>query len=271
LKQKVVYIGTSHTIVEKIVQHPSFDLQQIICESKRVKEIHLETAQQFDLPLIEFNDKSHFVEIINSIGADDIIFIIYQLDMIVPRSLTNKFRFFNLHAGNIATNRGAHPIIRSVLNGDTQTELTFHEIDAKIDQGMIVSTFPVDVTKEDNPATIKAKMETGIPLLLDALNQYLKEELAGTKADGGKYYKPISEIDFTIDVFADSKETIENKIRSQVQYFGAVVHHDDVKYNVNQLLDWTQTDRQDESVFLSEEYIEVHRKTESFKLKIKQR
>ena len=212
MKQKVVYIGTSHTIVEKIVNHPLFDLQQIICESKRVKEIHLQTAQQFNLPLTQFNNKSHFSEIIESLGSEEIIFIIYQLDMIVPGGLTNQFRFFNLHAGNIASNRGAHPIIRSVLNGDSHTELTFHEIDAKIDQGMIVSTFPVEISKEDNPATIKANMESGIPLLLNALDQYLKGEISGTKAEGGTYYKPISEMDFTIDLFSDSKETIKKAV-----------------------------------------------------------
>jgi methionyl-tRNA formyltransferase len=269
LKQKVVYIGTSHTIVEKIVHHPSFDLQQIICESKRVKEIHLETAQQFHIPLTRFTDKPHFSEIIKTVGSDEIIFIIYQLDMIVPGSLTNKFRFFNLHAGNIETNRGAHPIIRSVLNGDTRSELTFHEIDAKIDQGMIVSTFSVNISKEDNPVSIKAKMENGIPQLLNSLNQYLKGEISGTKADGGKYYKPISEIDFTIDVFIDSKEAIENKIRSQVQYFGAVVYHDDEKYNVNQLLEWTENKIQEKSIVVFDNHIEVNRKKESFKLKRK--
>ncbi len=269
MKQKAVYIGTSHTIVEKIVNHPSFDLQQIICESKRVKEIHLQTAQQFNLSLTRFNDKSHFSEIIESIGSDEIIFIIYQLDMIVPGSLTNQFRFFNLHAGNIATNRGAHPIIRSVLNGDTHTELTFHEIDAKIDQGMIVSTFPVGISKEDNPATIKGNMESGIPVLLNALDQYLKGDIVGTQADGGKYYKPIAEIDFTIDLFSDSKETITNKIRSQAQYFGAVVYHQEVKYNVNDLLDWIENETQRENVDVSEGYMKVTRKNESFKLKIK--
>jgi methionyl-tRNA formyltransferase len=271
MKQRVIYIGTSTTIVPLINKHPSLQLEQVICEAKRVGEEHIQTYLAEELPLRYFETKQKFIEIVSSFDPKEFVFIIYQLDLIVPASLTRRYRFFNLHAGTIATNRGAHPIIRSILNGDKETDLTFHEINEKIDQGVIVGTHKVDISEEDNPITIKQQMEAGIPDLLDKLISYLKGEITGEEVSGGIYYKPISEIDFTLNLWKDSKETIQNKIRSQIQYFGAVVNHEEKKYHVNSLLTWKETQNEIDEVLISEEQIAVKRKSESFTLKMSTR
>lgn len=267
--QKVVYIGTSLTIAEKIESSKNFLLTAIICEAKRIQEAHKDNASNLNLPLLSFKNREEFTALIEKFSSDH-IFIIYQLDMIVPGKLTKAYRFFNLHAGNIATNRGAHPIIRTVLNGDDKTELTLHEINAKIDQGIIVSTFPVDVTEDDTPISIKSEMERGIPKLLNELLMFLKEELQGKEAKGGTYYKPIQVADFTIDIYQDSQEEIRNKIRSQAQYNGGVVLYNEQKYFATALENWEEEVNTEISVQVSKTHILVKRYTEAFNLKIRE-
>lgn len=267
--QKVVYIGTSLTIAEKIESSKNFLLTAIICEAKRIQEAHKANASSLNLPLLSFKNKEEFTALVEKFSADH-IFIIYQLDMIVPGKLTKTYRFFNLHAGDIATNRGAHPIIRTVLNGDERTELTLHQIDAKIDQGTIIATHPVKVSKKDTPVSIKNEMENGIPRLLSQLALFLNGKLKGTVANGGVYYKPIQVEDFTIDIYTDSRELINNKIRSQAQYKGALVALESQKYYITALENWEEEANMEINVQVSKTHILVKRYTETFNLKIRE-
>lgn len=266
--QKVVYIGTSESIIVKIMQHPEMELQKVICEEKRVRENYKSTISSYNIPLETFVTKEQFSRIINLYEDIDVIFIIYQFDIIVPGNLTSRFRFFNFHAGSISTNRGAHPIIRSVLNGDKSSELTLHEIDSKIDQGIIVSVYPVKIENVDNPVTIKSKMEDGIIFLFEQLIKYLRREITGSVAGKGIYYKPISEKDYTIDLLTDSRETILNKIKSQVQYLGAIVHINDTKYNIIGLEELKFEDCDKNEILVSESSILVKRENDTFLLKL---
>jgi methionyl-tRNA formyltransferase len=219
-----------------------FDFSIAICEEKRVSETYRNTLIKFGIQLITFTSKFEFERIILQFDKRDYIFLIYQLDMIVPSNLTGNYSFFNLHAGNMATNRGAHPIIWSLLNGDSETEFTLHKINEKIDQGIIVAKFGVIILPDDDAVSVKAKMEEGLLPLFHKLVSFLNLEFDGIPCNGGIYHKPIQEKDFTLDVFNDSKNEIENKIRSQRQYKGAIVWIDDTKHYVTNILEWNEAD-----------------------------
>jgi len=241
LKQKLIYIGTSHSIIGKLKESGLFDFSKAICEEKRVSGLYKETLRKYEVELFTFTNKIDFERIINKFNKSDFIFLIYQLDMIVPANLANTYLFFNLHAGNLATNRGAHPIIWSILNNDSNTELTLHKINEKIDQGLVLGTYPVDIKQDDDAIVIKLNMEKGLFYLFENLISHVKGENVGLPAKGGIYHKPIQEKDYTIDIFNDSKSTILNKIRSQKQYNGAILYYTNIRFNILQLLEWVDT------------------------------
>jgi methionyl-tRNA formyltransferase len=236
----LVYIGTSHVIIRKLLESRLFDLHYVICEDKRVSQLYIEVVQEYRLELLTFTQKSDFVRIIQNFKPDKFVYLIYQFDYIVPASITLKYQMFNLHAGNLKTNRGAHPLIWSILNGDTETELTLHQINEKIDQGIIVGTYTVKIDSNDNTISLKIKMEIGLIQLINKLILFLKGDIEGEICTGGIYRKPITENDFTIDLLNDSRSEIENKIRSQKQYFGAVIIFNENKYYVNKLIYWKE-------------------------------
>ena len=268
MKENLVYIGTSNSIIEKLISSNLFEFTTVVCEEKRVTDTYLQTIKLHNLKLHSFNNNTQFEELIKQFDKQEFIFLIYQLDMIVPASIANNYSLFNLHAGNIATNRGAHPIIWSILNNDKESELTLHKINEKIDQGIIVSTYPVKIKITDDATAIKSNMEVGLTSLFNDLVMFLKGELKGSNSAGGKYYKPIQAIDFTIDPFTDSKEKIFNKIRSQNQYNGALIIHNNIKYNVKNLLCWKENTTNENNIYISKETITVERTDANFQLEI---
>jgi len=268
MKTKIIYIGTSHTIIESLTHYSAFELSTIICEEKRITYEYKKTIQRLKLNLIPFTTKLDFEKIIETFKPEEFVFIIYQLDLIVPAHLANNYHFFNLHAGSIKTNRGAHPIIWSILNGDTSTELTFHKINEKIDQGIIIGKYSVPIHQKDDATSIKRKMETGLPMLFNSLNLFLKGDINGEICNAGIYRKPIQEKDYTINVFVDNRALIENKIKSQKQYKGAIVWFNNVKYNVTKLLEWNEVITYTEKIVIHENKIEIQRMNDVFTLEL---
>lgn len=95
-----------------------------------------------------------------------------------------------------------------------------------IDEGMLIDTYPVEITKTDNPKSLNAKLSEGIPALLASMNEYLLGKRKGVLTQGGTYRRKIEKQDFTISLQEDSLDTIRAKVLSQQSYFGAVVLHD---------------------------------------------
>lgn len=266
MKREIAYIGTSHTILNSFFETNIFDISKVICEEKRITSLYKKAVDSYNLSLNAFTNKLDFETLINGFHPDT-IFIIYQLDLIVPKSLTQKYRFFNLHSGSLKTNRGAHPIIWSILKGELETEFTLHEINEKIDQGIIVGKYPISIHENDNVLNIKNNMENGFSYLFTRLVKYLDNEIEGEICIGGKYNKPIQQKDFTIDIKNDNINTIKNKIRSQKLYKGAILIDNNIIHRINEIIDYKINNFQENDIIISDTNIEIYRNNEYIKLK----
>lgn len=242
---KIVYIGSSARGLIELTKHCGFKVLDALCLSKRITNDLRNIASQNNIPLTSFDWIPDFRKLILRY-ADGFPFLIYQLDMLVPADLTDRYRFFNLHRGNLFTNRGPNPEIWTILNGDKETSLSLHRINDKIDSGVLIDAYDVDVRPDDDIATIKAKMEQGLPMLISSLHEYLKQKRQGVKLVGGKYYPWVTESDFTIDIENDPIEIMERKIRSQRQYNGAIIYINSEKKYVVKIEDVQKPSNLDE-------------------------
>lgn len=228
----VTYIGTSSSIIEELISYKSFTLKRVICEEKRITDNYKSVIEKNKLELLTINNKKDLIDSVLKIGSASEVFLIYQFDFIVPKVLTESYSFFNLHSGSLKTNRGAHPIIWSVLNGDKKSSFSLHKINDKIDQGELIFEYKIAISNADSPSVIKTKMEVGFKEIFHNLELYLKGEKDSEEITGGTYYPFITVKDFTIDIEKDSEQTIKNKIRSQQDYKGAVFHLKKKKYYI---------------------------------------
>ncbi len=107
---------------------------------------------------------------INAVQADVMIVAAYGL--IIPTSVLNmpKKGCYNIHASLLPRWRGAAPIHRSVLAGDTETGVTIMEVVPALDAGAMVSKGVVTITDSDTTQTLHdALAEIGAKLMVQAL------------------------------------------------------------------------------------------------------
>jgi methionyl-tRNA formyltransferase len=270
MKYKSIYLGTSTIAFDLICKHSDFNIQSVICEGKRITPAYANIAKIHGIELLSFVNKEELVIILDSVLDKTDLFIIYQFDYIIPKQFSSSDKFYNFHSGSLSTNRGAHPIIRSILNGDTKTELTLHRINEQIDQGMVVGTFEVSIDQTDDAISLKAKTEKGLQSLLDKLMLFLKGDVDANEINGGKYYKPISEEDYTINLHLDSEIQISNKIRSQKQYKGAVFVFNGKKYYIKNIEHLDDLLNDENTIDFKDHFFVIKRLDTSFKLIIKE-
>jgi methionyl-tRNA formyltransferase len=78
---------------------------------------------------------------------------------------------FNLHASLLPQYRGAAPINRTIMNGETETGVTTFFLNSEIDKGGIIAQVKMAILPEDNAGTMHDKlMERGALLVRDTVD-----------------------------------------------------------------------------------------------------
>lgn len=83
-----------------------------------------------------------------------------------------KLGTFNLHASLLPQYRGAAPINRAIMNGETETGVTTFLLNHEIDKGAILAQQRVSIAPEDNVGTLyECLMTIGAPLVLETVER----------------------------------------------------------------------------------------------------
>jgi len=100
------------------------------------------------------------------------VMIIAAYGLIIPTVTLNASRFgcYNIHASLLPRWRGAAPIHRSLLAGDTETGVTIMEVVPALDAGAMVSQGIVPITDTDTTQTLHDALSTiGAELMVVAM------------------------------------------------------------------------------------------------------
>ena len=84
--------------------------------------------------------------------ADVVISVMY--DQILPERIVNTKLCYNFHPGLLPNYRGAGAYSWAILNRDSQTGVTLHEIDKDIDHGKIIAVERVPIRDTDTAETL---------------------------------------------------------------------------------------------------------------------
>ncbi|WP_109482959.1 formyltransferase [Paraburkholderia sp. C35] len=147
----------------------------------------------------------------------DFIFSFYYRHMLPVDLLAVAPRgAFNMHGSLLPKYRGRVPTNWAVLNGETETGATLHEMAAKPDAGAIIGQTPVPILPDDTAAQVFDKVTVAaeqtlwrvLPALLKGEAPHLPNDLAHGSYFGGR--KPE---DGRID-FSQSAQQVYNLIRA---------------------------------------------------------
>lgn len=124
-----------------------------------------------------------FVEHLRSLRADLFIVIAFRM---LPEVVWTMPRLgtFNLHASLLPRYRGAAPINRAVMNGDTETGVTTFFLKHEIDTGDIISQERIDILPTDNVGDVHDRlMHLGAKLTVKTIDDIVAGTLSPIPQD----------------------------------------------------------------------------------------
>ncbi len=118
-----------------------------------------ETALELGLPVLTpvSLKAPEFIEELSGIGADVFVVVAFR---ILPHAVYSLPRLgsVNLHGSLLPRYRGAAPIQRALMNGETTTGLTVFTLADKVDTGRIILQKEIAIPPEDTFTTLAQRM-----------------------------------------------------------------------------------------------------------------
>lgn len=167
-----------------------------------------------------------FSDLLSELAPDLIIVVAYG--KILPESVINypKYGCINLHVSLLPKYRGAAPMQRAIMEGESETGVTIMYMDAGLDTGDIIATSAFPISSTDNFETIHDRSaEIGSQLLLDTIASIKNGTATRTaqNSDLATYAKKVEKEDAKID-FSLSAKILDCRIRGVTPIPGAFAY-----------------------------------------------
>lgn len=188
-----------------------------------VKKLALEHGIRVDQPL---NLRTEPARQTLSETAPDLL-VVAAYGLLLPREVLELPRLgcVNIHASLLPRWRGAAPIQRAILAGDTRTGITLMQMDAGLDTGAMLATRCLDIADNDTTQSLHDRLaKAGAALLVE----HLPALLAGTlpampqPIDGVTYAVKISKHEAELDLRRPASE-LARAVRAYSPFPGASI------------------------------------------------
>lgn len=206
-------IGSPHEVVCVYSQPPRRAgrgkklLPSAVHQLAEAEGISVRTPTSLKLPEVQ----AEFAEL----QLDAAIVVAYGL--ILPQAIldTPKYGCFNLHASLLPRWRGAAPIQRAIMAGDSETGIAVMQMEAGLDTGPVLSEARVPITSETTAGTLQDELaDAGATLMLETLECIGAPELVAMPqaSKGVTYAEKISKSEAAID-WSRSATDLDRHIR----------------------------------------------------------
>jgi methionyl-tRNA formyltransferase len=151
-------------------------------------------------------------ERLDELPAETIVLVAYG--RLIPKDVLERHRWLNVHPSLLPRWRGAAPVERALLAGDTETGVTIIELAEELDAGPIVAQQAFSIDPADDAGTVYAKAAPLAVELLDDLHEPRPQPV-----DGVTYADKITAADREVDL-SDPQEALR-RIRALSPHIGA--------------------------------------------------
>lgn len=161
--------------------------------------------------------------------AEADLFVVVAYGKILPEAILKlpKYGCINVHASLLPKYRGAAPIQRCIMNGETTTGVTTMQMDAGLDTGDMLIKKEIPIEADDTGETLHDKLcLLGKEALLETLHALESGSLTPEKQRDSDscYAGMIDKKTATVD-FSHSAEVIANLVRAMNSYPYAQTHY----------------------------------------------
>lgn len=161
-----------------------------------------------------------------ALNADLMIVAAYGIILPKPVLDTPKLGCINVHASLLPRWRGAAPINRAIIAGDSQTGITIMQMDVGLDTGDMLLKASCEISPEDTFASLHDRLASlGGEALIDALEKLKQDQLTPEKQDDSLscYAAKLTKQEGNID-WQQNAELIARQIRGLSPWPSAFTH-----------------------------------------------
>jgi methionyl-tRNA formyltransferase len=182
-------------------------------------------AEALGLPVfspVKLRDEAEHQKL-RAFNADAAVVVAYGL--LLPQAVLDapKNGCFNIHASLLPRWRGAAPIHRAIMAGDTQTGVMVMQMEAGLDTGPVALTTSLDIGPDETTGELHDRLAVaGGALIVEAMAKLEAETLVAIPQSeiGANYASKIDKAETRID-WAKSAHDVHNHIRGLSPWPGA--------------------------------------------------
>ena len=233
---RILYMGTpemSAKVLETLILD-GFNIVGVVAQEDQpvgrkaiITEVPTKVvAKAHNIPVYQPHKIRLDYEFVKEINPDLILTMAYG--QIVPQGLLDipKMGALNLHGSILPKYRGAAPIQRAIMNGETETGVTLMEMVDKMDAGQMFGVEKCEITPEDNYTSLCEKIvDCCVRVARNYLPKYFNGELKGVEQD-------------------ESKVTFADKIKPETEKLS-------LEYGVNQFVNYVRGMSEEPGAYVS--------------------
>jgi methionyl-tRNA formyltransferase len=173
-----------------------------------------EAAERLGIPVLQPERLDPALEL----DADRVVVCAFGL--LIPAALLDRALWLNVHPSLLPRWRGAAPVERAIMAGDTETGVTIHETVVELDAGPIAAQWGFAIEPDDDAGAVYAKTA---PLAVELLEEVLQDPQPIFRVqheEGATYAERITAEDRWID-WSRPAEEIVNRVRALSPHIGA--------------------------------------------------
>lgn len=162
-------------------------------------------ALKNNLPVFQpENLRKNESELQTILNVDFDFLIVAAFGQILPKKILEhpKVAPLNVHASILPAYRGAAPIARSILEGESETGVTIQWVTEALDMGDILHIAKSPITEEDTSLSLHDKLkDIGAKALIECLSMFANHSLIRTPQDPrvGSYAEKLSKQEASLD------------------------------------------------------------------------
>ena len=153
-----------------------------------------------------------------AIAADAVVVCAYGL--LIPPVLLERGLWLNAHPSLLPRWRGAAPVERAIMAGDTETGVTIHRTVEALDAGPVAAQRAFPIAPEDDAGAVYARSAEIAAELLRGVLAEDEPEFAPQASDGLTYAEKIGPADRELDPSRPAEELV-NRVRALSPHIGA--------------------------------------------------
>lgn len=198
----LVFLGTppaAAVVLERLVE-AGFEIIHVVTrpDAKRGRGSSLSPSPVKEVALRLGIPVSHGLEWVVSHQDKNLLGIVVAYGRIIPASILAHTPMINIHFSLLPRWRGAAPVERAILAGDTTTGVCIMDIEETLDTGAVYARDEVAITEASTSVSLTNELaRVGANLLVDTLKDGLGTPTP--QGDGETYAKKISSEEQRID------------------------------------------------------------------------